>query len=211
MNGETRVWATARRVAWLACIVGAIAAFVATFALTSQTPEETTALSQAAERRVAPAAAALSDAGASSARANGTEAGSEGVSLNGDRLLDSIITRLLAVADIRAWAHVPEFFVQGVFLFGGAALWPCGGEKPARHLRTRRLPLRKRLALALACCAACSLFDQTHKAFVPGREFDACDLLFDAAGYLLALALVTLVVGVARGVRACASNRVRHA
>ena len=33
---------------------------------------------------------------------------------------------LLSVANIRRWAHVPEFFLQGLFLFGAAALWPQG-------------------------------------------------------------------------------------
>ena len=100
---------------------------------------------------------------------------------------------LLSVANIRRWAHVPEFFLQGLFLFGAAALWPQG-----RHGARRGQGPRGRLLVALAACAACSLFDQVHKAFVPGREFDALDLPFDAAGYLFALLLVVFIAGVRR-------------
>ena len=41
-------------------------------------------------------------------------------------------------------------------------------------------------------CVLASLFDQTHKLFVPGREFDAGDLLFDLLGYSTAIAFVLL-------------------
>ena len=45
-----------------------------------------------------------------------------------------------------------------------------------------------------------SLFDQTHKMFVLGREFDACDLGFDALGYLAAIALAIGIVMLVRDV-----------
>ena len=94
------------------------------------------------------------------------------------------------MANVRRWAHVPEFFVQGIFLFGAAALWP--------QARGRASGLRVRLGMALLACVACSLFDQVHKEFVPGREFDARDLIFDAMGYALALLVVVAVAGVRR-------------
>ena len=50
--------------------------------------------------------------------------------------------------------------------------------------------MRARVLAAAGVCALASLFDQTHKIFVPGREFDAGDLLFDFAGYALAMLLV---------------------
>lgn len=42
-------------------------------------------------------------------------------------------------------------------------------------------------------CAACSVGDQVHKIFVPGRHFDMIDLGFDAAGYITAMLLVLLI------------------
>ena len=158
---------------WVLCLLGAVASFAVTFALTGQTPQETMALSQSVERAMAPDAAAVASGAASSAGGGG-----------------GVVATLLSVANVRRWAHVPEFFVQGLFLFGAAALWP--------RARGRVPGLRARLGMALLACAACSLFDQVHKAFVPGREFDARDLLFDALGYVLALLVVAAVSGVLR-------------
>lgn len=56
--------------------------------------------------------------------------------------------------------------------------------------------------LASAACALAFLFDQTHKLFVPGREFDAGDLLFDLLGYAASAALVFLAYGVMKRVSA---------
>lgn len=106
----------------------------------------------------------------------------------------------LALSGVRIWAHVPEFFLQGLFLFGGAALWPHavrGG---------RAASTRVRYGVALLACAACSLFDQVHKAFVPGREFDARDLLFDALGYLLAMVVVLVLTALVRSIRRSSSR-----
>ncbi|MFR3925262.1 MAG: VanZ family protein [Collinsella sp.] len=58
----------------------------------------------------------------------------------------------------------------------------------------RMLPLRARIAL----CAACSVGDQVHKIFVPGRHFDVIDLGFDAAGYVIAMLLVLLTAALVR-------------
>ncbi|MBM6775485.1 VanZ family protein [Olsenella profusa] len=177
-DGPSRI----RWVAWALCLAGAVAAFAVTFALTEQTPEQTSALSSSVERAVAPVAP-----------------GSQGATAGGGGDVASI---LLSVANVRRWAHVPEFFAQGLFLFGAAVLWPAA---------RRRLPgLRVRLAVALLACVACSLFDQAHKAFVPGREFDVRDLPFDAAGYLLALAVVVVTAGVVRVWRLRRSGRGVH-
>ena len=43
------------------------------------------------------------------------------------------------------------------------------------------------VSFAISACA--SLFDQTHKLFVPGREFDASDLVFDVLVMALGLSL----------------------
>lgn len=162
-----------RRIAWVLCLLGAVGAFAITFVLTEQAPQETTALSQSVERIVTSGAA-------------GTAAGGVAVTAGGG----NVIAALLSVANVRRWAHVPEFFVQGIFLFGAAALWP--------QARGQASGLRVRLGAALLACVACSLFDQAHKAFVPGREFDARDLIFDAMGYALALLVVVAVAGVRR-------------
>ena len=47
-------------------------------------------------------------------------------------------------------------------------------------------------------CAACSVGDQVHKIFVPGRHFDVIDLGFDAAGYVAAMLLVLLAAALVR-------------
>ncbi len=167
------------RVAFAFCLAGAVATFAAIFVLTEQTPEETTALSSAVEASLVstPAVGEGDAASGSTGRAAG------------------VAGALLSIADVRAWAHVPEFFLLGLFLFGAAALWP--GAAPVG----RRPPgARARYGVALLSCMGCSLFDQVHKAFVPGREFDARDLPFDALGYLLALALVLAASAVARSV-----------
>ena len=81
---------------------------------------------------------------------------------------------------IRHWAHVAEFGVLGVFV----ALSAWFAMKP-RLVRAG--------GVSLAICAACSLLDQCHKLFVPGRHFDGFDLAMDALGYCVAIAVVLAV------------------
>ena len=84
---------------------------------------------------------------------------------------------------IRHWAHTAEFGLFGVLV--ALAVW---------------FAVRPRVFLAggvsLAICAACSLFDQCHKLFVPGRHWDWFDLAMDALGYVVAIAVVVAVAGV---------------
>ena len=83
--------------------------------------------------------------------------------------------------NIRRVAHTVEFFFVGLF---ASATVACLGEC---------LPCaRFRYVLALLFCAVCSVGDQVHKIFVPGRHFDMIDLGFDAAGYVVAMLLVLL-------------------
>ena len=90
--------------------------------------------------------------------------------------------RLWMGANIRRVAHTVEFFSVGLF---ASATVACLGE---------RLPCaRFRYVLAALFCAVCSVGDQVHKIFVPGRHFDMIDLGFDAAGYVTAMLLVLLV------------------
>lgn len=89
--------------------------------------------------------------------------------------------RLWMGANIRRVAHTVEFFFVGLF---ASATVACLGEC---------LPCaRFRYVFALLFCAVCSVGDQVHKIFVPGRHFDMIDLGFDAAGYVTAMLLVLL-------------------
>lgn len=52
------------------------------------------------------------------------------------------------------------------------------------------------MLMSLGLCVARSLFDQTHKLFVPVRHFDWKDLPFDACGYLAVIVMVFGCYGV---------------
>lgn len=99
-------------------------------------------------------------------------------------LRTSIKARLTGLAfwmagNIRRVAHTVEFAFVGLFATAAAVfLLPW-------QFRSWRAKVP-----VVAFCAVCSLIDQTHKLFVPGRHFDPVDLAFDAVGYLLACALV---------------------
>ena len=71
----------------------------------------------------------------------------------------------------------------------------CFHSRVGRHKRPSRRP---RCVPVLLFCAACSVGDQVHKIFVPGRHFDVIDLGFDAAGYVTAMLLVLLAAALVR-------------
>lgn len=99
--------------------------------------------------------------------------------------------------NVRRLAHVAEFASVGLFSALTAVLWLGIRRRPEAAWGTRRL-----IAVTLLFCVASSLFDQTHKLFVPGRHFDVLDLTFDAAGYLMGVVAVFGVRAlVRRGVR----------
>lgn len=149
--------------------------------LTEQNVEQTSSLSESTahvvEGQVAgvqPGAAQESPAGDATEDADSTAA-----AVHPDPLAP---VRLWMGANIRRVAHTVEFFFVGLFASLAAA---CLGEC---------LPCaRFRHVLALLFCAVCSVGDQVHKIFVPGRHFDVIDLGFDAAGYVTAMLLVLLV------------------
>ena len=62
---------------------------------------------------------------------------------------------------------------------------------------------------SLGACMAGSLFDQTHKLFVPVRHFDWKDLPFDAFGYLAAVVVVFAAYGMAKAWRGGGKARSR--
>ena len=98
--------------------------------------------------------------------------------LQGTPLAYDSSTGLWMGTDIRHWAHTVEFFALGVFVSFACAF----ATRPGR--------LGLGLVAALAICLACSLIDQCHKLFVPGRHFDVLDLGMDALGYMAAMAIV---------------------
>ena len=80
---------------------------------------------------------------------------------------------------MRKFGHTIEFFGLGCAISLCTIAWTSDSMR-----------WQDRLAVAAAICVGNSLFDQTHKLFVAGREFDFLDLPFDIAGYSLAIALV---------------------
>ena len=139
--------------------------------------------------------AALDNAGAMSGPATGG-AGAAASSASGQI---GLVTRAVdwTAANVRRVAHTVEFFCVGLFVSVlGVSL--MRGEHNLRWLTPR----------VFLFCAACSLVDQTHKLFVPGRHFDCVDLAFDAAGYV---AGVALALGVAALVRRIGSRRIERA
>ena len=149
--------------------------------LTEQNVEQTSSLSESTahvvEGQVAgvqPGAAQESPAGDATEGADSTAA-----AVHPDPLAP---VRLWMGTNIRRVAHTVEFFFVGLFASAAVA---CLGE--------RLTCARFRYVLALLFCAVCSVGDQVHKIFVPGRHFDVIDLGFDAAGYVTAMLLVLLV------------------
>ena len=80
---------------------------------------------------------------------------------------------------VRKFGHTIEFFGLGCAVSLCTIAWTDDGMR-----------WQDRLAVAAAICVGNSLFDQTHKLLVAGREFDFLDLPFDIAGYTLAIMLV---------------------
>lgn len=85
----------------------------------------------------------------------------------------------------RRFAHTAEFLPVGVFTAGFMLA-----------VVRRSMKLRRVVMIALAFCFLCSLGDQVHKLFVPGREFDCLDLVLDAIGYLTGIGLAVVLGGI---------------
>ena len=101
--------------------------------------------------------------------------------------------------NIRRVAHTVEFFFVGLF-----------ASLAAVCLDKRVSPARLRCVPVLAFCAVCSVGDQVHKIFVPGRHFDVIDLGFDAAGYVVAMLLVLLAAALAQRATCPAGTHARR-
>lgn len=152
--------------------------------LTEQSAEQTSLLSESTAHVVEGRAAGAQSGDAGEARATG--AAEVAGQTDGVRVDSLAPVRMWMATNIRRVAHTVEFFFVGLFSAVTAA---CLGE--------RILCTRLRCLLVLLFCVVCSVGDQVHKIFVPGRHFDVVDLGFDAAGYIVAMLLVLLVATLA--------------
>ena len=162
-------------VGWISVVL-----LVVTLASIWMLTEQTSSLSESTAHVVEGQSASVQPetAGETQAGDAAGDAGSTTVTVHPDPLAP---VRLWMGANIRRVAHTVEFFFVGLF---ASATVACLGEC---------LPCaRFRYVFALLFCAVCSVGDQVHKIFVPGRHFDMIDLGFDAAGYVTAMLLVLL-------------------
>ena len=166
-------------VGWISVVL-LVVTLASIWILTEQNVEQTSSLSESTARAVEGRAADVrSDAAQESQAGDAVEgADSTTASVHPDPLAP---VRLWMGANIRRVAHIVEFFFVGLF-----------ASLVAVCLDKRVSPTRLRCVSVLAFCAVCSVGDQVHKIFVPGRHFDVVDLGFDAAGYIAAMLLVLL-------------------
>lgn len=167
-------------VGWISVVL-LVVTLASIWMLTEQNVEQTSSLSESTARAVEGQAADVRPDAAQESQAGDAAGGADSTisAVHPDPLAP---VRLWMGANIRRVAHTVEFFFVGLFASATAA---CLGEC---------LPCaRFRYVFALLFCAVCSVGDQVHKIFVPGRHFDMIDLGFDAAGYVTAMLLVLLV------------------
>ena len=167
-------------VGWISVVLLAVT-LASIWMLTEQNVEQTSSLSESTARAVEGQSASVQPETAGETQVGDAvgDAGSTAASVHPDPLAP---VRLWMGANIRRVAHTVEFFFVGLF----ASLAAVCLDKRVSPTRLRCVPL-------LAFCAVCSVGDQVHKIFVPGRHFDMIDLGFDAAGYVVAMLLVLLV------------------
>lgn len=166
-------------VGWISVVL-LVVTLASIWILTEQNVEQTSSLSESTARAVEGRSASVQPETAGETQAG--DAAGDADSTTGAVHPDPLApVRLWMGANIRRVAHTVEFFFVGLF---ASATVACLGEC---------LPCaRFRYVLALLFCAVCSVGDQVHKIFVPGRHFDIIDLGFDAAGYVTAMLLVLL-------------------
>lgn len=167
-------------VGWISVVL-LVVTLASIWMLTEQNVEQTSSLSESTARTVEGRAADVRSDAAQESQAGDAAEGADSTiaTVHPDPLAP---VRLWMGANIRRVAHTVEFFFVGLF----ASLAAVCLDKRVSPTRLRCVPL-------LAFCAVCSVGDQVHKIFVPGRHFDMIDLGFDAAGYVTAMLLVLLV------------------
>lgn len=170
----------------------AIVLFAATLAgiwmLTEQNAVETSLLSESTARVVEGQATGVqaADVAGEAQTENGMTGGTDSAASNvRSGRLASI--RMWVGTNVRRVAHTVEFFFVGLF---ASVVVVCFSRRPW-SVCSRCVPV-------LLFCAVCSVGDQVHKIFVPGRHFDVIDLGFDAAGYVTAMLLVLLAAALVR-------------
>lgn len=167
-------------VGWISVVL-LVVTLASIWILTEQNVEQTSSLSESTARAVEGRTADVRPDAAQESQAGDVVEGADSTTstVHSDPLA---AVRLWMGANIRRVAHTVEFFFVGLF----ASLAAVCLDKRVSSTRLRCVPL-------LAFCAVCSVGDQVHKIFVPGRHFDMIDLGFDAAGYVVAMLLVLLV------------------
>lgn len=167
-------------VGWISVVL-LVVTLASIWILTEQNVEQTSSLSESTARAVEGRTADVRPDAAQESQAGDAVEGADSTTstVHSDPLA---AVRLWMGANIRRVAHTVEFFFVGLF----ASLAVVCLDKRVSPTRLWRVPL-------LAFCAVCSVGDQVHKIFVPGRHFDMIDLGFDAAGYVVAMLLVLLV------------------
>lgn len=166
-------------VGWIS-IVLLVVTLASIWMLTEQNVEQTSSFSESTARAVEGRAADVLPDATQEFQAGDAVEGTDSTTatVHPDPLAP---VRLWMGANIRRVAHTVEFFFVGLF-----------ASLVAVCLDKRVSPTRLRCVSVLAFCAVCSVGDQVHKIFVPGRHFDMIDLGFDAAGYVVAMLLVLL-------------------
>ena len=173
---------TKKIIGWTAIVLFA-ATLAGIWVLTEQNAVQTSLLSESTARVVEGQAANVQAADitgetqAGDGMAEGTDSAASTVKSG---RLASI--RMWVGTNVRRVAHTVEFFFVGLF---ASVIVVCFSRRPW-SVCSRCVPV-------LLFCAACSVGDQVHKIFVPGRHFDVIDLGFDAVGYVSAMLLVLLV------------------
>lgn len=167
-------------VGWISVVL-LVVTLASIWMLTEQNVEQTSSLSESTARAVEGRAADVRPDAAQESQAGEAVEGADSTTatVHPDPLAP---VRLWMGANIRRVVHTVEFFFVGLF----ASLAAVCLDKRVPITRLRCVPV-------LAFCAVCSVGDQVHKIFVPGRHFDMIDLCFDAAGYVTAMLLVLLV------------------
>lgn len=166
-------------VGWISVVL-LVVTLASIWMLTEQNVEQTSSLSESTARAVEGQAADVRPDAAQESQAG--DAAGDADSTTGAIHPDPLApVRLWMGANIRRVAHTVEFFFVGLF----ASLAVVCLDKRVSPTRLWRVSV-------LAFCVVCSVGDQVHKIFVPGRHFDVVDLGFDAAGYIAAMLLVLL-------------------
>lgn len=172
-------------VGWISVVL-LVVTLASIWMLTEQSVEQTSSLSESTAHVVEGQSASLQPetAGETQAGDAAGDADSATTAAHPDPLAP---VRIWMGTNIRRVAHTVEFFFVGLF-----------ASLAAVCLDKRVSPARLRCVPVLAFCAVCSIGDQVHKIFVPGRHFDVIDLGFDAAGYVTAMLLMLLAAALAR-------------